>query len=359
LVDTSLLSQDGRSNTYKASDRLYSLDLVRGICSISVAAYHFQMWSEVDVPNFALGILSFCGTYGVSLFFVLSGYSLAHAYSEKFRDHIHFENYARYIKRRIGRLFPLFSMTLLISLIAKAFVGKTEIIYTDLIVNLTMTFGFLDPAATPVIGGWSIGIEVVFYTFLPILLIFRSYKYIAIYICISIILTLSLSLKIADAQSLAAEWPMYVQPANHFIFFASGIALRMLGLRNYPLPMLAHGVILASIVLLAGWIALGATELQLVTGWRRLALVVLSIAIVAYAANYRVPAHMMRSSDALGGLSYSLYLAHPLAFFAFATVFEPEASSIAALFITVILLSLAADRLVDRPIQVFVKSRGW
>ena len=57
------------------------------------------------------------GTYGVSVFFVLSGYSLAHAHERHFCSGLDGERLQAYFKRRFGRLAPLFA-------VAISFAGK-------------------------------------------------------------------------------------------------------------------------------------------------------------------------------------------------------------------------------------------
>ena len=62
-----------------ASDRIESLDLLRGLCAIGVACYHVLSWAE-------LATIHNLGLYGVYTFFLLSGASMTVAYAPRFRS---------------------------------------------------------------------------------------------------------------------------------------------------------------------------------------------------------------------------------------------------------------------------------
>ncbi|MEY2801078.1 MAG: hypothetical protein RL513_662, partial [Pseudomonadota bacterium] len=49
-----------------AQDRVLGWDILRGLCAMSVMVYHLLYWQD-------LATVSTLGTYGVYLFFILSG----------------------------------------------------------------------------------------------------------------------------------------------------------------------------------------------------------------------------------------------------------------------------------------------
>ena len=82
-----------------ASQRAYfvGLDGLRGVAAISVLALHFPDHTFWDIVP---------GAYlAVDLFFVLSGFVLAHAFEQKLRDGM---NWAAFMRQRIIRLYPLY-----------------------------------------------------------------------------------------------------------------------------------------------------------------------------------------------------------------------------------------------------------
>jgi peptidoglycan/LPS O-acetylase OafA/YrhL len=139
----------------------------------------------------------------------------------------------------------------------------------------------------------------------------------------------------------------------------AGIALRICSKRKYDISTYTHFAFVTGSLIAIGFLTYGADELDLVTGLRRAALVLISVFIVGYAANVRVPEIMERMSELLGGLSYPLYLAHPLAFFAFASVLKPTVLSLITLFIGLIFASIIVDRFFDRKAQIIVRRHGW
>ena len=62
-----------------AAKRVPGWDLLRGICALAVACYHLMFWQDVAA-------IHTLGSYGVYLFFVLSGASLAYNYIDKFES---------------------------------------------------------------------------------------------------------------------------------------------------------------------------------------------------------------------------------------------------------------------------------
>lgn len=339
--------------------RLHSLDLLRGICAVGVAAYHFSLWSEIPLSAQLKGVLGMFGTYGVSVFFVLSGYSLAHGYSKKFSDCLQAENLLGYFKRRFARLAPLFASVVLLSLAGKLFLIGKSIDPFVAIGSLLLLFGVVNPVATPVIGGWSIGIEVAFYLLFPLLVLIKGS--VRLIVPTAVLMSAWLTRDLQGYASLEQGWALYVQPANHWIFFSAGVYIHLIdtGLRRMPTRTLAGlvAVVIAAMVLAGA----GATELELVTGWRRLVLVPAALALVAVLAAWRFEGEVLiRLSNVFGGLSYPLYLLHPLIFFAARNRVDTSAPLWYGLLLTsTFTLAIAVDHWFDTPIQRRLKRIGW
>ena len=58
--------------------RIFSLDILRGLVSLAILLYHYSTWDKGnDFIDFdAANLLGRIGIYGVSIFFVLSGTAL-------------------------------------------------------------------------------------------------------------------------------------------------------------------------------------------------------------------------------------------------------------------------------------------
>lgn len=80
------------------NDRLEPLDWLRGLMALSIMLYHFGPWHDAAHPIGRLGI------YGVSIFFILSGLSMAIAYDRYICD---VPSSVSFFIRRLFRIWPL------------------------------------------------------------------------------------------------------------------------------------------------------------------------------------------------------------------------------------------------------------
>jgi peptidoglycan/LPS O-acetylase OafA/YrhL len=95
---------------------LPALDGLRALAALWVVAFHATAFTGVAPPIVRHGYL------GVDLFFMLSGFVLAHVYAPVFaRDGLGF--YARYLCRRIARLWPVWLVVLALFAL-KAEIGR-------------------------------------------------------------------------------------------------------------------------------------------------------------------------------------------------------------------------------------------
>ena len=340
-----------------ARPRLHALDLLRGLCALGVAAYHFSLWGEVALWPPLAGTLAIFGTYGVSVFFILSGYSLAHAYERHFRESLSAGQVLQYFRRRLGRLGPLFAIVVLLSIAGKVLVTGKPIDPYATVANMALFFGLVNPASTPVVGGWSIGIEVVFYVLFPTLLLLR--KTMPLVALLSIFATAWLSRDLSLFPSLAEGWGVYVHPANHFVFFAMGVFMRLADHRTPTVKPLVFVAILSAAVAAMVLFAANTSELQLVTGWRRALLVAISIGLVGLSGKLEVTGRAVGVCSLFAGLSYPLYLIHPLIYFGAKSRVSASPWLLLGLLFFAAVMAVLIDRWVDDPIQRRLKRVGW
>src|SRR5438067_1887408 len=143
--------------------RVQGFDMLRGLCAIGVACYHIFKWRD----GFEMSSL---GTYGVYVFFVLSGASMYVAYSRKFAQGY---NSGKFIVLRFVRLAPLYALVLSFTTAKAITNGKSiyDAAGTGLL-NLSFLFGLGNPTLISAVnGGWSLGIEFVFYFIFPLVLV--------------------------------------------------------------------------------------------------------------------------------------------------------------------------------------------
>ena len=131
--------------------RVLGWDMLRGLCALAVASYHLLHWQD-------LATLHTFGSYGVYLFFVLSGASLAYNYGGKLSGA---RDVAAFLATRWLRLAPLYFV---LCVVFVAMLSARNGQWVDRLpfrfaLNGSFAFGVYDPADWALlIGGWSLGI---------------------------------------------------------------------------------------------------------------------------------------------------------------------------------------------------------
>lgn len=332
--------------------RVEGFDLLRGLCAIGVAYYHLLHWFELrELYNL--------GLYGVYVFFILSGASLYSAYAHKLRAGL---GVLTYLGLRYLRLLPLFGLiVLLVPLVNRQ---RYDFAFAKTVVlNLSFAFGLANPGmSTPVTGGWSLGIEFVFYLLFPILVAFVAGPPVA---CIGALVLSFLVQRIAVEQSfpaggtLADNWIHYTQVAAFCFYFVAGCALGRLLVERPWRPSTALGTAWPwlAFVLLAALIAASSARdlVSSLTGLRGVLLTLACVLLVALSGLLVVPRRLTWIALAMGNMSYGLYLLHPMVH----TVVARYAPGLrddpmrytAGIVALSIALALALERFYERPLR--------
>lgn len=101
------------TNQSNRSPYLPQLTGLRFFAAVAVIFCHFSSYIFPNQPDLIAKFTN--GLYNaVSLFFVLSGFILAHTYGQRFIDHQ--VTYAKYIVARLARIYPVFLFTLILAL---------------------------------------------------------------------------------------------------------------------------------------------------------------------------------------------------------------------------------------------------
>jgi peptidoglycan/LPS O-acetylase OafA/YrhL len=257
------------------------------------------------IPDYSM--LSKFGYYGVSIFYILSGLTLFHVYEHRFNFTL--SEIKIFFKKRLFRIFPLLILTTLLS----SYFVKTDL--KTIILNITGLFGIFAWDKAIVTGGWSIGNELVFYCFFPIILLFskRNTKIFILIILTALLTYIYFAFWLIDTEN---HWHNYTNPFNQIFLFISGIVIgRIL---KYKSESNVIPLIFILIGLFIFYFPLEVKERQLLVSYNyRLVYTAASILICTgfYKLTYTLPNILNKPLTILGEASYSVYLLHMFVFY--------------------------------------------
>lgn len=297
--------------------RVESLDILRGLMALAVAFYHFTTWYPVFQPGrFMAYTAAKAGHYGVEGFFIISGFCFFYLYGPgSFRG----DGLARFHLKRFLRIAPLYYAAVLTNLVLGIQVGNGTS-PRMLLENATLTFGLFHPNHSLVLGGWSIGVEYVFYLAFP-LLAWAAGRY-SPFLALGALALLALSLRytlflVPEAGAAGdMNFHAYVQLGNHgFLFFLGGLAAQ--ARVRIPWRLTAGSFFLLAGALTAAFCLRYRNfydHFVVMQGFPRYYFAFLCFGMVALFAFRDFPASpLKRFGVFLGEISYSVYLIHPFA----------------------------------------------
>lgn len=279
--------------------------------ALSILFYHSGSFVDLGWNVDASTVLGKLGIYGVSVFFILSGLTLAHVYHASL---LSIEGTARFFLRRAFRIWPLLSFVVLLKA-AEGWISGTPYSLPLLAANATGLFGFIAPTAYINVGAWSIGNEMVFYALTPgLIAAYNRSTFIgnAVVLATAAIGATFAFALLEPARPLADQWATYVNPFNNLWLFAAGIAI-FYNLREVDMrPALRWAFLLAPCCLFVLFPAKG-DQISIVTGVPRVVLSLASIGVVIgfYQCTIKAPKLASESLKKLGHISYGVYLIHP------------------------------------------------
>lgn len=292
--------------------RIESLDWLRGLMAVVIMFYHLTYWHFYPLDSsFFLGRF---GVYGVSVFFVLSGLSMAIVYSGIMVGKASVSSF--YIKR-IFRIWPLLWACILLATIPIIARGD-EVSVVKLLLNFTTLFGFISPGDYINTGAWSIGNEMVYYAFTPIILIIfeKNRTHGNILLLLTFIIALVFAFVLLNSQgTLTEQWGTYINPFNNIFLYVGGIAI-FYNLKNVQLrPAIILLLFCASVATFA-FFPVDGDKIAIVTGVNRIVFLAASVALVISFFKFNrydlVPKSIQFPLEQFGIATYGVYLLHPI-----------------------------------------------
>ena len=341
-------------------DRVLGWDVLRGLCALAVASYHLLYWQD-------LASLHTLGSYGVYLFFILSGASLAYNYSGQLSSA---RDVGTFLLTRWLRLAPLY---LVLCLVFIAFLSIRNGQWVDqlplrMALNASFAFGVHDPVVWALlVGGWSLGIEFVYYLAFPLVLLVLPRKAWCAVLAIALAaLQWAWILRTAGSEAgYAASTVEYHQlPAFAAYFFGGCVIGHWRRLRDRQFSQSAGAIAWLSMAgLLLALNPLQAGDELLGVGG---AVLFAACFVVVYLSGHVVvSARFAPVARWLGDITYGCYLLHPLLFFGFTWFVLPRVTglgiaelpvaarcaTLAAVLVGCCVLAAASERWFEAPLR--------
>jgi peptidoglycan/LPS O-acetylase OafA/YrhL len=333
--------------------RLNYIDALRGIAALMVLICHsLQVDSSLILPK-SLSESFESGKYGVQLFFVISALTIF--YSLYNSD----KNTTNFFIRRFFRIAPLYFLGVAVY----SWIYNVDLQGIGL--NLAFLHGFSPQYINSVVpGGWSIGIEMVFYCMIPFLFrkIFNLKKaiYFFLFSLIFSFVCMYVYKKVFTSTSSLESFVYFWLP-NQLPVFGLGFIVYFLSFGKKEIDV--RSVFFPCILLCALIMFCIITKLPIL---KEHVIFAFAAAIVIFLLSKRsLPGVVNKGSLYLGKVSYSLYLSQYAAieilkktgFFSFIPGIEGKAAilnlliNLGLLFVTTVLLSTVLFHLIEQPFQ--------
>jgi peptidoglycan/LPS O-acetylase OafA/YrhL len=291
--------------------RIETLDWLRGLMALSIMLYHLSSW--VIAPLNIDTILGRLGIYGVSIFFILSGLSMAIVYNSYIKD---FTTSIIFFIRRIFRIWPLLWIVCILIFMQQYTTGTHS--WKLLFVNVTTLFGFIKPTAYIATGAWSIGNEMVYYAFTPIIVYLYNKKNILgnLFLIICTAIGMLFAFYFLDSKIvLSNQWSLYVNPFNNLFLYVIGISIYY-NFKDVSIKQNINILILLITTALFCFLPFHGDQILIVSGFGRIIFVVLSTTIVFcfYKLRIKLPLFISSILESLGLATYGIYLIHPVVY---------------------------------------------
>ncbi len=152
-----------------------SITGLRIIAAYMVYMHHLLQHEQIKIENIFLKEFILSLNYGVSIFFVLSGFLISYRYSEY--NFCLYSTWRNYIINRIARIYPLyFFLTVLTFVLSNTlFIDNNSNNYLAFCFNITLLKAFSHYYIfTGIEQGWSLTVEECFYFTAPLIFLFLT-----------------------------------------------------------------------------------------------------------------------------------------------------------------------------------------
>lgn len=341
--------------------KLTGLQTLRGIAALLVCCFHARMLLNGD---FNYGIFFFGkGNIGVPLFFIISGFIMVYSTENLSVDA--FSNFKSFLLKRILRIVPLYYVLTLTII----FISYTLPYYLEKegFIELVRILLFIPKGNdTPLLVGWTLSYEFLFYLLFAFSLLFHKWRYYFLYACFILFVFIIplFSDKPVSFQLQEANYfdSLYLNLATNafMLYFMAGMLIG----NTYSVIKLSFGkaklLLFASIAIFTAYYFKAFSFAQ-----SDLFVCALLVFAVLHYERLKPNTSANRFLTYLGDLSYSIYLMHPImVIFLPATFRKIGLTTIADskfIFLFVVLFTVLASmvtyNLIEKRLTNFIKRR--
>jgi peptidoglycan/LPS O-acetylase OafA/YrhL len=152
------------------ANHLAGIHALRGLAALIVFCFHLHYVGLIPLPK-SWGLIASRGGLGVELFYVLSAFSLLFANQKNVLTG-GTQWIFGYMIKRYFRIAPLFYAMLIVHCFLLLFVFNGALDLQRIIMSVLFIFNFAPKEAEGIVwASWSIGVEMVFYAFLPLVMV--------------------------------------------------------------------------------------------------------------------------------------------------------------------------------------------
>jgi len=304
--------------------RLDGIDVLRGTAVIFVVIYHFFVLLGLNSNPMFHYIHSF-GLFGVSLFFIISGYLIYRSIDYSISTHGMKRGLKKYTLHRLFRILPAYYFNFLIVLImATSFIGASYLyslgFFKQILSHLTFLSYFVYKDAGFGINGayWTLSIEMLWYIVAPLLFIFiKKDRYLVLLFMASILYLIGLDFSLYDSflgmnkndsNYMLLKFFLSFQLPGQLIYFITGILIYKY--IQKPINIANKYKYLISFFILAFFIYISSQYNLLTIFSLNNIFILFCVSILFILLHNSYQPKIMQPIEWIGKISFSIYLWH-------------------------------------------------
>ena len=377
IFKSSIMTRTATIPDIQLHRRLAYLDGLRGFAALYVVMHHVALMPKPPLlmPDWLRHLIGFGGS-GVTLFFIISGFSMCLTWSRYDSASSPIKSF--YISRFV-RIAPLFYFWLMLSIfrdaIFKGSAGQHSVI--EIGANTLFLFNLYEPFQAGIAwASWTIGVEMLFYAIFPFIKLAGFNNLVKTFILLVLSVTIVVIARSGLMEPIKLDSSLMRALFDNVGFFVA-FPIFLMGMVAYYIDRLFHDVLTGALKIWLGRLLLPLAIIALSflgsynpdgLAWYYVSAVIYAILLLGFSRWGKI---MIINSFTcyLGRISYSLYLNHPTVIYllipVYLAIYKIGLESVVAFFICVIVtvsilvpISQITYRFIESPVMLLHKKRS-